>query len=417
MVQKFDDIFKKATFFSLILVCCFPLLKYGMISTLIIAFASLSIISNFRSSKGRFNYTSLKHIFINCAFYIVIIISTLYSENQNESISIIQKGLSFFIFPFTFFLFGHEYSRKQIRFLLGVFLIANFLLILYFAYYFYELDFYSPKNFKRIFTRLVFRKSLISHPYVSWHPSYLALWAAFCLIIIVDFYFTIRKKHLRIILALLGVIFFIEIFALQARTIFIGSCILIPILIYMRLESKKDRIKLLIVYALSLVTIATVINFNKTLRDRYITRFSNLINTDGQENTNKRYLINQCNFKLIMKKPLLGHGVGDVHDQLNDCYVNNIKRPDFVESNFNSHNYYAFLLLAGGVVLLTSFLYLIGNNILLAVNQKDLTYVGLLILISLSLLTENTLSRIHGFVFFSLFNSLFYHYNISHKYD
>ena len=68
-------------------------------------------------------------------------------------------------------------------------------------------------------------------------------------------------------------------------------------------------------------------------------------------------------FRLIRNRPFFGYGIGDVQDQLSNCYdSNNFKAKHKQDRIFNSHNFYAHLMLAGGLLPLIMFLWMFWFN-------------------------------------------------------
>ena len=79
----------------------------------------------------------------------------------------------------------------------------------------------------------------------------------------------------------------------------------------------------------------------------------------------------------------------------------------YEESNYNTHSSYFNILLATGIVGLIIFLTALTYQFKLAFNSENKLYLSFLILIAVSMLFENILMRMHGAVFFALFNSIF----------
>ena len=130
-----------------------------------------------------------------------------------------------------------------------------------------------------------------------------------------------------------------------------------------------------------------------------------------EEGIDKRYYILDCAFDVIGGHALTGMGVGDVQESLNACYSeNNYVVAEFlsVNSEINTHNYYLFLLAAGGILCLMFFLVLLGNNGYLALKAGENGYFLILLVIAAGLFTENLLVRMQGAFLFALFNSIYY---------
>lgn len=400
---------EKTPFYLLIALSLFPIQKYGMISALIIAFCIISL-CQIKIAKASFKKLGLKHFLINTLFYFILLSTIFTSDNIESYLKGIQNGISFLVFPLFVFYFTPRLSNKKIDVLLKTFVLANVILVFYWIFFFNEIDFFSDRNIRRVLTRFIFRKPLQQHSYVEWHPSYTGVWLSFSILIIISYMSKIRLLLYKIIAIIVALFFYGTIFLLQARTAFFSITIIATILIFLNTKNKKRRLEAFIFILVVFASIALVIGQNKTLKARY---YKSLIalNEENPNKANKRTLINECSVALVKKNIVFGYGVGDVQDLLSACYKSK-GYTMFYEKNYNSHNNYVHFLLSGGVLLLLSFIVLILYNIFFAIKNRDYLYMSFLIIITIACLTENILSRIHGILFFSLFNSLMYKRNL-----
>lgn len=126
---------------------------------------------------------------------------------------------------------------------------------------------------------------------------------------------------------------------------------------------------------------------------------------DNHNGTNTRIGVWLCDLTLLGDNWMTGVSPGDLQDNLNSCY----KRydTDFYEGrNFNTHSEYLNIWLSFGVL---GFLYFIGFLIYMWRYTQKKQALGLqevLMLLFISLLTENYLDRQMGIFFFSFIGSM-----------
>ena len=138
--------------------------------------------------------------------------------------------------------------------------------------------------------------------------------------------------------------------------------------------------------------------------NRKLNFIENVLFTNSLKSNNiidKRAIIYECARNLIKQKPLLGYGIGAQHIYLSGCYASK-KDFDLYNRNVNSHNYYYYLLLCGGVLALIPFLYMGFYLFKLSYIRRDVLLFIFLIIIFSNLLIENTFSRINGVLFFAV---------------
>ena len=136
-----------------------------------------------------------------------------------------------------------------------------------------------------------------------------------------------------------------------------------------------------------------------------INHFNGEIKKENWNGLNTRLAIWECSFEAIKAKPLLGYGIGDGHQELQEIY----KEKNFIlakSNDYNTHNQYLHFALIGGFLGLFAYvahlLYFVRYSFL----NKDWLLFGFLIIYMITGLTENILGRNQGLVFISLILSL-----------
>lgn len=389
------------------LVCVFPVLKFNIISIFIIFFGLGSLII-FLFKKERFNRFFIKHFFLGSILFFLLFISLLHSFNLDLGLKKIQQVLSIIIFPLIILFISTKIDEKRLNILLWIFTITCLILTVYI-----HKELISSGAFTALLNNDIkfwnnpFREVLSSFKYVEVHPTYYSLWICFSALFLTQNLFKQKQLGLIFIRVLLVLILIFTAFLFSSRGPLLGFFIAFVVLL---LSNFKTRGKKLIFLAISFAVIVVSITQMSFLKSRFIDeitaqQFRPPVG-NAHTSTNIRVGIYTCVFKIFNSNKLIGVGIGDVQNELDNCYQQFHTRV-YEESNFNTHSSYFNILLATGITGLTIFLLVLLYQFRLAYNSKNQLYFGFLILITVCMLFENILIRMHGAVFYALFNSIF----------
>lgn len=352
------------------------------------------IYKNFTLKRGS---TMLFFIFIS--FFLMEIISFVYSENKNEGIFILQKKSSLLAFP----LILAFINEVNVRIIFKGFIAGCILAVIICLTYACS-SFLKTSNFD------IFFNEQFSQPLHA-HPVYFSLHLSFALLILLDEVnsfstFTFIKKI--IIIATLALLL-IAIFFLSARTIlFTLTSILFYKIFFVFLRKKKISIKISIFLLLTSLGYISIY-FSPVMKSRIMEIVNSKLYFSPEENNATSLTLRivkwQCSIEGIKQYPLSGVGVGDAQDFLQNCY----DKKNFWGNvfHFNSHNQYLQIGLAAGSIAIVLYLLALFFPLYKSIRQKNHLYIEFLILIIFLGLTESFLERQHGVVFYSFFNSLF----------
>lgn len=426
---KINSISKTKIFlFITILLGCFPILSFGMRSIVTIIWSILGIYI-FYTKKNRCKLDTDILIFISP--YLLIFLSLFYSTNVDYGLNTLVKMLSFIIFPLIFYLNRDFFTKKQIYQILDFFSLSVLILVSYqlLQIIFHYDVFNSSLTLEEIkangFTNILeignekiaqiklrrFRNFIIKIS--NTHTTYQGLWI--CLTI---FYSGLRflkstkylSKIINIIIIIVLLLWFNLISARMPFLAFIIALTLVLILFYKVSVSKKI---LMILLPSFLLTVLFLFNnpFSTRVKEYYKTGFSFLNNTSNSSqfnSSNVRNGIYFCDLKLIKKHPFIGVGLGDVQDELNNCYNESIGADIYEWHSYNSHNQYAFFWISSGILGLLSILSLLVLCFYKAFNNKNYLLFFVTCIISLVFFTENLLERSDGLFFSCFFMSILY---------
>jgi len=440
----------KLPYFLLIVLCFYPIMRFGMISAAIIAFALSCIVCNYEFFSANLKRLGWLPFIANASFFLLLVFTLVYSENLKNGWTQVEKGLPFLVFPLVFLYFPPRIDRKRLHTLFWTFIIANLCFLVYLFQYLVNnaSDFAvttSPglilfeglgdmgvlEQLKSLWNGTFYealyyaRETVENKLYV--HKTYASQNILWCILLGISMLFTKNtNKYLKTVLVFVLVVFAIALVYLFSLTNLFLLVLLVPLLVFLLLNSRKQKMMfvgvVLMVFIgiwIGVTTNTSYETFEKGTYEEYTTyenpkyifnNLSKMLKNDDRNN------INECNQNLITESPFFGSGIGDVQDKLDLCYAdltaNGSHQLDTVSQQLNTHNYYAFLWIAGGIIVLLAFLALLIFDGRIAFKNKDYLYLVFIMLVVINMMAESTLSRAHGILFFVLFNGLLLHKNL-----
>jgi len=325
------------------------------------------------------------------SFFLIQVIGLIYSVNYEKGIKQLETKFAFFLLPLVFiFLFRKRHISKQlinsIIIIFGLSVIIIFYLYLIPSWIFSNSLIISDLN-KSIPNEL-------GHVYFSIY----SLFSAYSFYIIYND--SDYKWHKNKFLLIGGILLFFIPFILTAR---VASFLALIFAGYIILFDKKNRVLFIIILSSIILAIAFLsIKFPNKIR-----RFENIFKGDKFYNPIYHRKNNiECAFDIFKNNPLFGVGIGSVQPLLNECYSN--RQYWGLKHNFNSHNEYLEEMARHGIIGIFNIGFLFIFPIYLSIRRKDYLYLGFILIIMVSCVTENIFSRQIGVVFFSFFNTMLF---------
>lgn len=395
----------KIVYLLLTLLSLFPLLPKAAESILMILAALMSIL--FFLIEGNFerNTPKIKSFIVLSTLFFIAAATLFYTENINYGFTMIVRLLPIIVFPIVFLLNDKSLlSPKRIDLLKLTYIGALFisLIIVHFTFL----------NYPNIEALEYLEKRKLFERITKVHGTYFSIWIGFGVILLTFMFveFLRKKNRLLFFMPLIIIYFLYWQFTIGARMPFFAT---ISFLIFYSFYTTKSWV-VLSIFIIGLVSMLVL------EKDGISERINNLFNYDFSfpkgkyevyyKNISEEKIRNgiyYCSYLKVKEAPLLGYGVGDVDDQLQECYDEKFTDTDtYKRLSYNSHNEYINIILisgfAGFSVFLLSFFYLLQAGI------KNKLYLSFLCFILLNFCFENILSRHDGIIFFSFFNSLLY---------
>ena len=182
------------------------------------------------------------------------------------------------------------------------------------------------------------------------------------------------------------------------------------------LGSKKLRVAITIGIASVFVIFLIVQSQDSFFKNRYTTMLEKYDVQFSTDSLNAQNTWNSLNMRkatwttaisLIKEEPVLGRGTGDDEQARLEEYRKNGFHFGRLQ-NFNEHNQYLGVLVRFGIIGLIIFLTPFAIGIYRALQTKDALYLFFLLLVMLSMLTENYFESDRGVIFYALINSILF---------
>jgi O-antigen ligase len=343
-----------------------------------------------------------KPIFLFSILYFLLeVLSLLYSENVKVGLWIIEKHVALVVLPICFsLLIDSNISRVYKQFSIG-FVAGNFIIFCIFIF--------NYLNKAEYLTQRLSDSSILDISPL--HPTYLSLFFITSILFLRHFFKDSAWHRLGIVFLILS--FCVGIILSGSK---IGVLYLVIVVIYFSYLAflSFNKIKTVIVIT-ALVGFLVFVGYKSQL---VVHRFQNIMSLSferhpitGYNTLSGRLFFWDCAISIIKKDPVLGVGIGDAQEKLDACYLQ--KEPDTVTPEFfdkyNAHNQFLQTFMEMGLIglfiLLYGFLYLIKESTKLP--SKELLII--LLFFGIYCFFESALTRNKGVIFFTFLLS-FLHY-------
>ena len=311
------------------------------------------------------------------------------------------------IMPLMIFFFLPQLTSKQTKRILDVFTSACLLLTVYIYY-----GLIAGNAFHQAFEGNIefwnnpFREILFNLELIDVHPTYYSIWVLFSAIYLLSRCFE-RARPISYFYWILGVIFFtFTALLFSARAPLLGFFVAVFFMLLANIKKTKHRLGVSLVVVLIAVYSITQIT---VLRTRFVDEFQAQKFRppvgNAHTSTNIRVGIYTCVYQIFKENRWFGVGVGDVKQELDQCYLQFHTR--VYDQGYNTHSSYFNLLLSGGLAALALFIMVMFYQFKMAIGSQYYLYAAFLIFVYCTILFENVFARMHGALFFGLLNAVF----------
>jgi O-antigen ligase len=298
----------------------------------ILVMCALGLLSSSLSDKLQ-KAKATKGIWLYPAYYGVLFIGALYSEDTRYAFKILETGIFFLLLP-VLFATAAVLDARALR-AMGTLLIATTCCAAVYCVVQNALDVLaSDRPFWHFFIWEYSYSHLAGH--IDLHPTYfsaLTLLALFTVLLKGNFT-TVRYKVLNWFLLIFLFAFLVLLGAKIGLMIFFAVVIVLAF-IY-KLHSKRQLLMRVGVIVLLLVAAY----HTPVIYWRFKTAVEGILHAaSGQQvGADYRTLHWRCAAGVIQESPWVGHGIGDVQEKMNACYDGLGRLPEL--RNYNAHNQY-----------------------------------------------------------------------------
>jgi O-antigen ligase len=365
----------------------------------------LFLIAIYYGIKSNFKDFKLITLLIGSSLFLVNIFSLIntFSFPKNK----IETILSLLVVPLSFSLLNKQIKSSHERSFIIVFSITSILLSTIHFYFYYSLGLFNDTSLKVN----SFRTAVVEIPLVHDHPIYVSMYLAVTILFMPWFYKNITSK-VKYVFILGSFLCVIDLFLLTSKGVIISIFCCWMVLTFKNFQIKKFSNKIIILglfLVLFFVSISHIPTLERRFRELKIKTTYTKINPNNSSSI--RIGIYDCVIKTIIKKPILGYGLGVTPQR--KCYEKVSKHLNII--NYNSHNQYlGYLLVAGiiGFLVLFGFLLFHFKN---SIYRKNDLYFIIVFFFSLIMFAENILERQSGIILFIFLMNLFEYSPITYK--
>ncbi len=324
--------------------------------------------------------------------FIIALVSLCYTSNLNEGWKIIGRMIPLAL-PLAFCLLTDDDRDLFFKTFRKVFVPSCVLYTILIFIYLNQLGCFSGDM------SLNYGYSYIMFEFwgINDHPIYISTYFVIALFFLLEW-----ELKPRIVSYLLFIILFSGLLILSRK----GSIISFLLCVLVFFFSKKSK-----GYWIKGSFIIVLISLCMMLIPEIKYRFLELVSVDRivenpETSTGIRYIVWKTSAELIQKAPVLGYGIGDVQDVLNQSYIDK-EYDQLAVDTYNAHNQFIQIVLSSGIIGLV--LFLAGTIFLYRQFIASKEKIGLLILtfFLIVFLTESYLERQNGIIFYSLIMSMF----------
>ena len=358
-------------------------------------------------TKGTFNNKKWIYLLTLITPYIILGLSTLYTDDSKQMEFALTQKLSLWVMPLGFFATSTLQNTKK-TILLALVFAASVITVLVYSNLMILINGMISIDGAYLASDYSTQYRMSLEHYSGIHPTYLALFIYFSIFSLLE---ASKQKLLISKSTTRNITYYTLSFVLFALSIPLSArwplIVFIVVFIWHQLKQVKAmKMKVILFSIVGLIGISSYF-----LSDGIRGRFDEVFNTElkvpegnNHNSTNVRVGIYNCAWILFKENWSTGVGIGDTQNELNKCYQQ-YDTDIYNEINFNTHNSIMNFAVTAGIFGVISLIIMYSTSFISYRRWAfPISFLALFILCSF---TENLFDRQLGIVFFCLFNSLF----------
>lgn len=344
------------------------------------------------------------------ALFVLLLIGMIYTENSKDGWGIIERHYALIGVPILTASVT-QFSQKQKTLIMNVLIATGAvtaLICLSVAtnHYFTTGTVYTTTQ-KDHFVYNHFMHHRLSSP-LQLHAIYYSLYLSFgALVLLNRLLHKSAKLRIQLLYGLLFVFFIGMLFLLKSSIfalVFPLACLLLIFFRFRKALLGSMKMKIAVLAIVLLAGVASYIGIQSKI-ESFSTKYE--LSDDHLTPLTMRLAIWECTWKTIQEAPAVGQGTGDGDDTLFATY-DKLGFTIGANDHFNAHNMYLQYWLTNGIVAALLFVVILLMFARRAFKHRNMLFFGFILLFAAFSLTESTMLRQNGVVFFLVISSLFY---------
>lgn len=350
-----------------------------------------------------------KESIVSFLLFLVLCLGMIYSENKDEGFSIIERSLSLLAIPVLIQSFK-LLDKEQKLFLLNGFILSAFVAGLYCLGYaidmFLETGTAYPNGQTGHFVYNRFMHHQLSAA-IGMHAIYFSFYCSFAAIAVLQkLLFVNNLTRFSLLGNIVIFVFFVGLLFMLKSSLFAFvfplSCLL---LVFIKFRNKLRQPKVSIAFLfIGIVTAFLSYNGVRSKLDTFETKFN--FEDQSMRPLAMRLAMWTSAWEVVKQQPLLGFGTGDGQDELMTEY-NRVHFTIGEENAFNAHNMYLQFWMSNGIFMVLLFILFLLLLFVKAIKHHNFLFFAFTLYFSFFSLTESTMLKQKGIVFFVFFAFLF----------
>jgi O-antigen ligase len=371
-----------------------------------LVFISLVLHTLITLEKKQLKQVLRKEVIILQSVFLLTVICTAWSVYRNNAFGAWEKQSAIFLFPLLFVLTDLDLNQYKNK-LLAAFAYTCTALIFYLYVDAFRIISYYHFPLRKLFTPF-FLNHNFSKP-IGLHATYLSLYIALSIIALLML--IVNRKHHRASILLHTFCLLVlsaGLLQLASRAVLIAFLIIVNAVLPWYVATRKGKIRFLLLSVLVSALVLFCIFRTDSLNFRLVQGLRDDVSAtslpySAADPRAKRW---ELAMSLVKQSPVVGFGTGAEIPMLKEAYFEN-KFYDSYLNELNAHNQYLSFLLKGGLFALAIYLFTLFYCFRIAIRKRDPVFIGFLVLVAVTGLSENILDVNKGIFFFAFFLSLF----------
>lgn len=382
-----------------LLMALYPLMPEN-IGSMILILAVLIIGLDVVLEKRKLNW-SWKQALYTLPFWLFLVYEIVVGPFD---VTISLRFLPFLVIPLLFFCRKPIYPQRLKRYFILSFQVSVLILGIYYCTLFLWSNSFSQFTDVNSYNIPFFRDFVGRQAQIQIHPTYYSsfLLVSFTQSLVV--LITVKHRSVPKLTLNLGNTIFTSLLLLLFSSRIVELAWLLTLFacgLKVIISNKKKAIWVVMTILILLGSLSVIFKGALISRFKEIqTEYNKPVKGDYHNSTNIRVAIMQCSFLLIQDLPINGYG-NDVQKKLNNCFEDQYDSDFYKVRDYNSHNFYVYLMLFGGWGFFFLFSFYLG---IVFIGIKH-SFVAILVFVQLLIinLTENYFFRHYGIVTFNYF--------------